>query len=1128
MILNKKLEGIFNSKLQAINLNQNYWLQGLNGSALPFFIQSLYLTHKKNCVIIATDKEKAAYLLNDLETLLPQEKILFFPESYRQPYQIEKTTNANIQERAEVLSLLSKENFTGIVITYPQALAEKVTLKQKLQQNTLQIKKGEKLSIDFISEFLLSYDFEHVDFVFEPGQFSIRGGIIDIFSFANEFPYRIELFGNEVEAIKTFDPADQLSNAKFDFVTIIPNINSKIFTEEKVLLLNYFDNQSSFLFFEDAQYSLDVFDKKFDAANKAYQQYSGEVRQIEPEKLYSRAEDLKDQLKKFTSFEFGIRSILSSESIKFDQKPQPSFNKNFDLLIANLKENKAKGFQNYFLTDNVKQAERLISIFNDLLAKEHRTYDTLIDYLQLDIHEGFVDDEFKIAIYTDHQIFERYHRFKLKELKHKSAEAFTIKELLTLNPGDYVTHIDHGIGRFAGLQKINTNGKEQESVKLLFRDNDVLYVSIHSLHRISKFSGKEGNVPRIDKLGSTNWATLKSKTKRNVKELAYDLIKLYAERKSRPGHAFPKDNYLQHELEASFIYEDTPDQIKVTKDVKRDMEKPHPMDRLVCGDVGFGKTEIAVRAAFKAVCDSKQVAVLVPTTILAYQHYKTFKERLKDLPCNVDYINRFRSAKQVKETLKNLADGKLDIIIGTHKLVGKDVKFKDLGLLIIDEEQKFGVSIKDKLKTFKSNIDTLTLTATPIPRTLQFSLMGARDLSVISTPPPNRYPVQTELHAFDEELIRDAVSYELKRGGQVFFVHNKVQNIMDIAGIIQRLVPDARIAIGHGQMDGDKLEDVMLGFMEGEYDVLVATTIIESGLDISNANTIIINDAQNFGLSDLHQMRGRVGRSNKKAFCYLLAPSHIMLTSEAQKRLKAIVDFSDLGSGFQIAMRDLDIRGAGNLLGGEQSGFINDMGFDTYMKILNEAIEELKEEDWYKDVVGEEHESDKSIFSRQFVKETVIDTDLPLLIPDTYVSSLTERLLLYRELDNITKEEDLQKFELNLKDRFGPLPLEVTELINVVRMRWKAMKLGFEKLTLKNKKLLAYFLNKQESDYFSSPMFQAALLFAQKYPNLCTLKEQNKKLYLTVEDVASVKRSAEVLTQIENLIQFPEVLPSES
>ena len=1127
MILNKRLEGIFNSKFEVVNLNQNQWLQGLNGSALSFFIQSLFLKHKKTTVIVASDKEKAAYLLNDLEALLPNEKILFFPESYRQPYQPEKTTNANIQDRTEVLNLLAKDNFTGIIITYPQALAEKVTLKKTLHQNTLQLKKGEKLSLDFISEFLLSYHFERVDFVYEPGQFSIRGGIIDIFSFAHELPYRIELFGNEVEAIKTFDPSNQLSNSKFDFVTIIPNINSSVFKEEKILLLDYFID-STFLFIEDAQYALDIFDKKFESATKAFQSYAGEIKQTEPEKLYAASGDLKEQFKRFITIEFGARSILSKEKCQFNQRPQPSFNKNFDLLIANLKENKAKGYENFFLTDNVKQAERLISIFNDLLAKEHRTYDTLIDYQQLDIHEGFIDDEFKIAVYTDHQIFERYHRFKLKELKHKSNEAFTIKELLTLNPGDYVTHIDHGIGRFAGLQKLTINGKEQESVKLLFKDNDALYVSIHSLHRISKFSGKEGHIPRIDKLGSTNWASLKLKTKRNVKELAYDLIKLYAERKAKPGHSFPKDNYLQHELEASFIYEDTPDQVKVTKDVKRDMEKPHPMDRLVCGDVGFGKTEVAIRAAFKAVCDSKQVAILVPTTILAYQHYKTFKERLSDLPCNVDYINRFRSAKQVKDTLKNLADGKLDIIIGTHKLVGKDVKFKDLGLLIIDEEQKFGVGVKDKLKTFKSNIDTLTLTATPIPRTLQFSLMGARDLSVISTPPPNRYPVQTELHSFNEELIRDAVSYELNRGGQVFFVHNKVQNIMDIAGIIQRLVPDARIAIGHGQMDGDKLEDVMLGFMEGEYDVLVATTIIESGLDISNANTIIINDAQNFGLSDLHQMRGRVGRSNKKAFCYLLAPSQIMLTSEARKRLKAIVDFSDLGSGFQIAMRDLDIRGAGNLLGGEQSGFINDMGFDTYMKILNEAIEELKEEDWYKDAIGEEHESDKSIFSRQFVKETVIETDLPLLIPDTYVSSLTERLLLYRELDNITKEEDLTHFEANLIDRFGPVPIEAIELINVVRMRWKAMKLGFEKLTLKNKKLLAYFLNKQESDYFSSPMFQASLMFAQKYPALCTLKEQNKKLYLLVEDVESVKRSAEVLTQIEDLIKFPEVATSES
>ena len=1125
MVLNKTLEGLFDAKLSAINLSQNQWFQGLNGSAMSFLFSAIAGANHKTCVVIASDREKAAYILNDLDALLNNAKALFFPESYRQPYQVEKTTNANIQERAEVLNLLSRDTFKGVVVTYPQALCEKVALKQQLHQNTLQIKKGEKLSIDFISEFLISYRFEHVDFVFEPGQFSIRGGIIDIYSFANEFPYRIELFGNDVEAIRTFDPSTQLSTANFDFVTIIPNINSSLFTETKALILNYFNPADTVLFFEDAAYAFDVFDKKFESAQKAYDAHQGEISQVPPEKLFASSEELKAQVKLFTCVEFGITHLLSSASVMFNQKPQPAFNKNFDLLIANLKENKARGYRNFFLTDNTKQADRLITIFNDLLAKEHRTYETLIDYLPLNIHEGFIDDDLKIAIYTDHQIFERYHRFKLKELRNKSAEAFTLKELLTLNPGDYVTHIDHGIGRFAGLQKLNINGKEQESVKLLFKDNDALYVSIHSLHRISKFSGKEGQVPRIDKLGSATWQNLKNKTKRNVKELAYDLIKLYAERKAKPGHAFPQDNYLQHELEASFIYEDTPDQTKVTNDVKRDMQRPHPMDRLVCGDVGFGKTEIAIRAAFKAVCDSKQVAVLVPTTILAYQHYKTFKERLKDLPCNVDYINRFRTAKEQKEIFKKLAEGKIDILIGTHKLVSKDVKFKDIGLLIIDEEQKFGVGVKDKLKTFKATIDTLTLTATPIPRTLQFSLMGARDLSAISTPPPNRYPVQTELHTFDEELIRDTISYELQRGGQVFFVHNKVQNITDIAGIIQRLVPDARIAIGHGQMDGDKLEDVMLGFMEGDYDILIATTIIESGLDISNANTIIINDAQNFGLSDLHQMRGRVGRSNKKAFCYLLAPSQIMLTSEARKRLKAIVDFSDLGSGFQIAMRDLDIRGAGNLLGGEQSGFINDMGFDTYMKILNEAVEELKEEDWYKDIADENSVTDNSVFSRQFVKETVIDTDLQLLIPESYVSSLTERLLLYRELDNITKEEDLKQYEIGLRDRFGPLPLEAIELINVVRMRWKAMRLGFEKLTLKNKKMLAYFLNKQQSDYFSSPMFQAALMFAQKYPNLCTLKEQNNKLYLTIEDVGSVKRASEVLMQIEDLIQFPEVHP---
>lgn len=1128
MLSTTLLKGIFDQKLQHLNFHQNIFLEGLNGSSLSFLCQSIYYNRQKNIILVASDKEKAAYLLNDMSALMPDEKVLFFPESYRQPYQIEKTTNANVQERTEVLNYLSRESFQGILVTYPQALCEKVTLKKQLHQNTLQIKKGEKLSVDFIAEFLVSYSFERVDFVFEPGQFSIRGGIVDIYSFANELPYRIELFGNDVDAIKTFDPSNQLSNASYNFVTIIPNINSSLFKEEKALLLNYFDESNTLLFFDDVIYSGDVFNKKFEKAEKAFENYKGEIEQIRPEQLYANSEELNTHLKKFTLVEYGASKALATEKITFNQQPQPSFNKNFDLLIANLKENKTKGFSNYFLTDNTKQADRLITIFNDLLAKEHRTYESLIEYIPLNIHEGFIDNEAKVAVYTDHQLFERYHRFRLKEHAQKNAETFTIKELLTLNPGDYVTHIDHGIGRFAGLQKLNINGKEQESVKLLFKDNDVLYVSIHSLHRISKFSGKEGQVPRIDKLGSATWQNLKNKTKRNVKELAFDLIKLYAERKSRPGHPYPQDNYLQYELEASFIYEDTPDQVKASADVKRDMERANPMDRLICGDVGFGKTEIAIRAAFKAVCDSKQVAILVPTTILAYQHYKTFKDRLKDLPCNVEYVNRFRTAKETKDILKKLHEGNIDIIIGTHKLVSKEVKFKNIGLLIIDEEQKFGVSVKDKLKLFKSNIDTLTLTATPIPRTLQFSLMGARDLSVISTPPPNRYPVQTELHGFNEELIRDAISYELNREGQVFFVHNKIQNITEVAGTLQRLVPDARIAIGHGQMDGDKLEDVMLGFMEGEYDVLIATTIIESGLDISNANTIIINDAQNFGLSDLHQMRGRVGRSNKKAFCYLLAPPQIMLTDEARKRLRAIVEFSDLGSGFQIAMRDLDIRGAGNLLGGEQSGFINDMGFDTYMKILSEAMDELKEEEWYKEAVGENEQKERSVFSRQFVKETVIDTDLQLLIPDNYVSSLTERLLLYRELDNILKEEELQKFELNLRDRFGPVPEETIELINVVRMRWRAMHLGFEKLTLKNKKMLCYFLNKQESDYFSSPMFQAALLYAQKYPSLCTLKEQNNKLYLTIEDVATIHRASDVLQQIETLIQSPQVINHEN
>ena len=1109
-------------KQKQVNLNTNVFISGLRGSSFAFLLNDLFQNTSANFFIVCNDKEKAAYILNDLQALLPEKHIHYFPESYKVPYKEEKTSNASVQERAETLSQLSKDNYSGIVVTYAAALAEKVASKTSLSKNTLIIKKGEKLSIDFIQEFLLSYDFELCDFVAEPGQYAIRGGIVDVFSFAHELPYRIELFGNDVDAIKTFDPATQLSNHNYDFVTIIPDIQSNQVIEIRKSIFDYI-SEETVLCFDDVLFSKDTIDKLFEKTEKAFSLLSGTVEHFPPHELYVQGDDFLSLIKPFTIIEYGLNKHIASQEVSFNQSMQPQFNKNFDMLINDLKANKARGYKNYLTTDNTKQAERLHTIFNDLLSKEHRTADSLIEHVNINIHEGFIDHDLKIACYTDHQIFERYHRFHLKETRYKTAESLTLKEILSLNPGDFVTHIDHGIGRFGGLVKINANGKLQEAVKLVYKDNDFLYVSIHSLHRISKYTGKEGNVPRIDKIGSTTWSTLKQKTKKNVKEVAYDLIKLYAKRKAQPGHRFPLDNYLQHELEASFIYEDTPDQIKVTADVKRDMERPHPMDRLVCGDVGFGKTEIAIRAAFKAVCDSKQVAILVPTTILAYQHYKTFKERMKDLPCNISYINRFRSAKDVKEIIANTSQGKIDILIGTHKIVGKDVKFKDLGLLIIDEEQKFGVGIKDKLKTFKTTVDTLTLTATPIPRTLQFSLMGARDLSVISTPPANRYPVQTELISFSEEAIRDAISYELSRGGQVYFVHNKVQNIQDVAGIIQRLVPNARVVVGHGQMEGDKLEDVMLSFIEGEFDVLVATTIIESGLDISNANTIIINDSQNFGLSDLHQMRGRVGRSNKKAFCYLLTPPFVSLTTEARKRLTAIVEFSDLGSGFQIAMRDLDIRGAGNLLGGEQSGFINDMGFDTYMKILNEAIEELKQEDWYKDVVneGEGASADKSVFSRQFVKDTIVDTDLQLLIPDTYVSNLTERLLLYRELDNFTKTEELLTFENNLRDRFGPLPIEVSELINVVRMRWAAMKLGFEKITLKNNKMLAYFLSKQDSEYYNSPMFKAVLSYAQKTPKQTNLKEQNSKLWLTIENIKSVDEAIIVFEKITGLIVKP-------
>jgi transcription-repair coupling factor (superfamily II helicase) len=1109
---------VFTPVAEKVNQGKNLSVKGLCGSAWSFLYAQCAQDFEKNLVIICNNNEDALYVLNDLQAL-QDKKPLYLPYSYINAYDFEKTQTASQQQRIETLEKITSSDKKNIIVTYTEALFEKIPNKNSLSENTFKIAVKEKLSIEFLEEFLFSYHFNRVDFVAQPGEFAIRGGIIDVFSFSSNTPYRIELFGDEIESIRSFDPVTQLSIARYDRVVITPNITSEDLSDNKICFLDTLPDADTLLFVKDAAYLLQKTAQLFDKAVTAYEALTETVQQA-PHKLFCKADELKDALQKKQTIETNINPLFADDTVEFNQQPQPSFNKNFELLFKHLLENKQKGYSNFLYTDTEKQAERLRQILSDV-SNTNRVVENLFETIHLSIHEGFIDYSNKVACYTDHQIFERYHKYKAPQSFQKTGEALTLKELQSLNPGDYVVHIDHGIGRFAGLEKIKVGDKTQEAVKLVYKDNDAVYVSITSLHRIAKYTGKEGQVPRMDKLGSTHWQTLKQKTKTRVKQVAFDLIKLYAKRKASKGHAFAPDTYLQNELEASFIYEDTPDQEKTTADVKRDMEKPYPMDRLVCGDVGFGKTEIAIRAAFKAACDGKQTAILVPTTILALQHYKTFAERFKDFPVRVDYVNRFKSAKEQKETLKKLEEGKVDILVGTHKLLSNQIKFKDLGLLIIDEEQKFGVGSKDKLKLIKQNVDTLTLTATPIPRTLQFSLMGARDLSVIATPPPNRYPVQTELHNFNEELVRDALQFEITRGGQAFFIHNKVQSIQEVAGIIQRLLPEAKVGVGHGQMDGDKLEEVMLNFVEGRTDILVATTIVESGLDISNANTIIINDAQNFGLSDLHQMRGRVGRSNKKAFCYLLVPSLLTLTSDAKKRLKAITEFTDLGSGFQIAMRDLDIRGAGDMLGGEQSGFINDMGFDTYMKILNEAVEELKEESWYKEQTQETQLAEtqvKKAFSKAFVKDTILETDFELLIPDKYIENITERLNTYKQLDEAQTEEELETLQKNLEDRFGPLPQQVLNLVEAIRMRRRAMYLGFEKLLLKSGKMLAYFISKQESEYYNSEAFKSILLYAQKNPTHCSLKEQGARFYISIQNVKSVKDVMTIFTGIEKLM----------
>ena len=1076
---------------------QRFQLQGLVGSSKAFATAVQFRLVPAVHLILMPDKEGAAYFLNDLEQVFEEKekrseekKVLFFPSSYKRGYTAGVRDNQGLLLRTEVMNRLHQGEKELLLVSYPEAIAEKVADRLFFEKHTLKLKQGEAVSLDFVLDLLIEYEFERTDFVLEPGQFSLRGGLIDVYSFGGDHPYRIEFVGDKAASIRSFDPATQLSINIHKEITIVPDI--RIDPDKRIDYTSIFSflPRQAVLWTEELGSVADSVD--LSAVND----------------LFLHREDFLKEIQQFPVIEFGHRALFSPDlELTFHTSPQPSFNKNFDLLTSQLRKQTAEGYRNILLSDNPKQTERLLSILEDIQAKQPDQAPIEFSSLCYSIHEGFIDHNLKAAFFTDHQIFERYHRFRLRD-GYAGKEVMTLKELYSLNPGDYVTHIDHGVGVFDGLEKLVNDGKEQEAIRLIYKNQDTLYVSIHSLHRISKYSGKEGAIPTLNRLGSEVWKKLKTRTKQRVKDIAKDLIKLYAERKATLGFACVPDTYLQTELEASFIYEDTPDQIKSTLDVKRDMEANFPMDRLICGDVGFGKTEIAIRAAFKMVAESKQVAILVPTTILALQHFKTFSDRLKDFPCSINYINRFKSTKAQKKILEELKEGTLDIVIGTHRLLSKDILFKDLGLLIIDEEQKFGVSAKERIKKLRVNVDTLTLTATPIPRTLQFSLMGARDLSIINTAPPNRFPVQTEIHPFNEEVIRDAIQYEISRGGQVFFVNTRVQNIVEISGMIHRIVPDISVAIAHGQMEGAKLERVMLDFIEGDYDVLVATTIIESGLDIPNVNTIIINDAHHYGLSDLHQLRGRVGRSNKKAFCYLLAPPMSTLTDEARKRLRAIEEFADLGSGFNIAMRDLDIRGAGNILGAEQSGFITEIGFDMYQKILNEAILELKEQE-FQDLY-------KTDQPREFVKDCVIETDMEILIPDHYITHISERLSLYKELDSIETAEDLLQFRIRLVDRFGPVPHQTEELIQTIRLRWLARSLGFERLVLRKGRLAAFFPSDPESEFYQSEQFSTVIEFIKNRPVGCVMKQERERLSLIFREVEGIEAAIGRLAVLQN------------
>lgn len=1087
---------------------------GLCASAASLFSSVLVQRGEFPFVFILGDLEEAGYFYHDLTQILGTEKVLFFPSSFRRAIKYGQKDAANEILRTEVLSRLQKGEEGLCVVTYPDALAEKVVSRKELGDKTLKLHTGENVDTNFITEVLRSYGFEYVDYVYEPGQYAVRGSIIDVFSFSSEFPYRIDFFGDEVESIRTFEVETQLSKERKDSIVIVPDLSRSLEQGDASGMVSFLDflSANTVLAMRDLLWLRERIQTVHDetltpqaiAAREAEE--SGCItldgKLIDGSEFTLRALD-------FCRMEFGNKPTGTPDAtVTFDTSAQPIFHKNFDMVAESFKEYMEKGYTLYICSDSMKQTDRIRAIFED------RGEEIAFTAVERTLHEGFADNALRLCIFTDHQLFDRFHKYNLKSDKARSGKvALSLKELNQFTPGDYVVHTDHGVGRFSGLVRIPNGDTTQEVMKLVYQNEDVVFVSIHSLHKVSKYKGKEGEAPRLNKLGTGAWEKLKERTKTKIKDIARDLIKLYSQRREEKGFAYSPDSFLQRELEASFIYEDTPDQSKATADVKQDMERDMPMDRLVCGDVGFGKTEVAIRAAFKAVADNKQVAVLVPTTVLAYQHFQTFRDRLKGLPCRVEYLSRARTAAQAKAVIKGLEAGDVNILIGTHRILGKDVKFKDLGLLIIDEEQKFGVSVKEKLRQMKVNVDTLTMTATPIPRTLQFSLMGARDLSVISTPPPNRYPIQTEVHTFSEEVIADAINFEMSRNGQVFLVNNRIANLPELKAMILRHIPDCRIAIGHGQMEPAELEQIIFGFVNYDYDVLIATTIIESGIDIPNANTIIINQAQNFGLSDLHQMRGRVGRSNKKAFCYLLAPPLSSLTPEAKRRLQAIENFSDLGSGIHIAMQDLDIRGAGNMLGAEQSGFIADLGYETYQKILSEAVHELKTDE-FAELYADELKGEGVISGEEFVEECQVESDLELLLPANYVTGSSERMLLYRELDGLTLDRDVDAFRSRLEDRFGPIPPETEELLRIVPLRRLAARLGVEKVFLKGGRMTLFFVNNAESPYYQSAAFGKMIDYMMKYTRRCDLREQNGRRSMLVKDIPNVETAVSVLLEI--------------